>query len=175
MNRSAPAREAPRPRWGSAHSSRTWSWTRSSSSQPSRRIRPRVYARAEYGSTPAQTQTVFDGLGRATTVELLVYGVKKQTTTTGYTGDSTAKAAVQGGTATRTITDALGRTTEVRTYGGTTTDDPAYGGTAPGTPYTRVSHTYTKDGKEAALTGPDGAKWTYTYVFGRNVTTTSAR
>ncbi|MEU6901659.1 RHS repeat domain-containing protein [Streptomyces virginiae] len=132
-----------------------------------------VYTRAEYGSTPAQTQTVFDGLGRATTVDLLVYGVKKQTTTTGYTGDSTSKTAVQGGTATRTITDALGRTTEVRTYGGTAPNDPAYGGTAPGTPYTSVSHTYTKDGKAATLTGPDSAKWTYTYdLFGRTVTTT---
>ncbi|MGW7172304.1 RHS repeat domain-containing protein [Streptomyces xanthophaeus] len=132
-----------------------------------------TYARAEYGSTPAQTQTVFDGLGRATAVDLLVYGVKKQTTTTGYTGDSTAKTAVQGGTATRTITDALGRTTEVRTYGGTTPNDPAYGGTTPGTAYTSVSHSYTKDGKQAAVTGPDGAKWTYTYdLFGRTVTAT---
>ncbi|WP_229886431.1 RHS repeat domain-containing protein [Streptomyces subrutilus] len=132
-----------------------------------------TYVRAEHGSTPAQTQTVFDGLGRPTVVDLLVYGAKKQTTTTGYTGDSTARTAVQGGTATRTITDALGRTTEVRTYGGTTPNDPAYGGTTPATPYTSVSHTYTKDGKEDTVTGPDGAKWTYGYdLFGRTVTTT---
>ncbi len=132
-----------------------------------------TYARAEYGSTPAQTKTVFDGLGRAVSSSLLVYGVQKQTTTTSYTGDSVATSAVQGGTASRTITDALGRTTEVRTYGGTSPNDPAYGGTAPGTPYTRVGHAYTRDGKETTLTGPDDATWTYGYdLFGRTVTTT---
>ncbi|AWZ18254.1 RHS repeat-associated core domain-containing protein [Streptomyces sp. ICC1] len=132
-----------------------------------------VYARAEYGSTPAQSQTVFDGLGRPTTSTLLVYGVQKQSTTTSYTGDSTATTAVQGGNATRTITDALGRTTETRTYGGTTPNDPAYGGTAPGTPYTSVSNTYTVDGKASTITGPDSSKWTYGYdLFGRSSSTT---
>ncbi|MGW6876907.1 RHS repeat-associated core domain-containing protein [Streptomyces xanthophaeus] len=129
-----------------------------------------VYARAEYGSTPAQSETVFDGMGRAVTSSILVYGVKKQTTTTSYTGDSVATTAVQGGTASRTITDALGRTTETRTYGGTTPNDPAYGGTAPGTAYTSVNHTFTLDGKQATITGPDSAKWTYGYdLFGRKV------
>ncbi|MGW6709677.1 RHS repeat-associated core domain-containing protein, partial [Streptomyces sp. NPDC054956] len=132
-----------------------------------------VYARAEYGSTPKQTATVFDGLGRATTSSLLVYGVQKQSTTTSYTGDSTATTAVQGGSATRTITDALGRTTETRTYSGTTPNDPAYGGTAPGAAYTSVRHTYTVDGKQDTVTGPDNAKWTYGYdLFGRSATTT---
>ncbi|MFD7026834.1 RHS repeat-associated core domain-containing protein [Streptomyces sp. NPDC059917] len=132
-----------------------------------------LYARAAFGSTPAQTQTVFDGLGRPVTSSLLVYGVQKQTTSTTYTGDSVATTAVQGGTASRTISDALGRETEVRTYGGTTPDDPAYGGAARGTPYTSVSHEYTRDGKPATITGPDNAKWTYGYdLFGRAVTTT---
>ncbi|MFD5880899.1 RHS repeat domain-containing protein [Streptomyces yangpuensis] len=129
-----------------------------------------TYARAEYGSTPAQTETVFDGMGRAVTSSLLVYGVKKQTTSTTYTGDSVATTALQGGTASRTITDALGRTTETRTYGGTVPNDPAFGGTAPGTSYTSVSHTFTLDGKQATITGPDSAKWTYGYdLFGRKV------
>ncbi|MFZ3544026.1 polymorphic toxin-type HINT domain-containing protein [Streptomyces sp. 4.24] len=132
-----------------------------------------VYARAEYGSTPNQTATVFDGAARATTSTLLVYGVQKQSTTTSYTGDSVATTAVQGGTASRTITDALGRTAETRTYGGTTPNDPAYGGTAPGTPYTSVRHTYTVDGKASTITGPDNTKWSYGYdLFGRSVTTT---
>ncbi|MGW6710554.1 RHS repeat-associated core domain-containing protein, partial [Streptomyces sp. NPDC054956] len=132
-----------------------------------------VYARAEYGSTPKQTAVVYDGLGRATTSSLLVYGVQKQSTTTSYTGDSTATTALQGGTASRTITNALGQTTQVRTYSGTTPNDPQYGGTAPGTPYTSVSRTYTVDGKQTEITGPDNAKWTYGYdLFGRGVTTT---
>ncbi|MFE3559550.1 RHS repeat-associated core domain-containing protein [Streptomyces sp. NPDC059193] len=132
-----------------------------------------TYARAEYGSTPAQSQTVFDGLGRATTSTLLVYGVQKQSTTTSYTGDSTASTAVQGGNATRAISDALGRTVETRTYSGTAPSDPAYGGTAPGTPYTSVKQTYTVDGKQATTTGPDNARWTYDYdLFGRVSSTT---
>ncbi|MFE2163936.1 RHS repeat domain-containing protein [Streptomyces sp. NPDC059447] len=132
-----------------------------------------TYARAEYGSTPAQSTTVFDGLGRPVTSSLLVYGVQKQTTSTSYTGDSVATTAVQGGTASRKITDALGRTMETRTYSGTTPNDPAFGGTAPGTAYTTVSHTYTRDSKPAEITGPDNAKWTYGYdLFGRAVTTT---
>ncbi|MFD3682482.1 polymorphic toxin-type HINT domain-containing protein [Streptomyces sp. NPDC058613] len=132
-----------------------------------------TYARAEYGSTPAQTQSVFDGLGRATTNTLLVYGVEKWSTATSYTGDSVATTAPQGGTASRAINDAMGRTTETRTYGGTTPNDPAYGGTAPGTPFTSVSHTYTRDGKPATTTGPDNAKWSYVYdLFGRTVSTT---
>ncbi|MFZ3552320.1 hypothetical protein ACODT3_43255, partial [Streptomyces sp. 4.24] len=99
--------------------------------------------------------------------------MQKQSTTTSYTGDSTASTAVQGGNATRTIVDALGRTAETRTYGGTTPNDPAFGGTAPGTSYTSVSNTYTVDGKQAAITGPDNAKWSYGYdLFGRAVTTT---
>ncbi|MEV7583374.1 RHS repeat domain-containing protein [Streptomyces erythrochromogenes] len=131
-----------------------------------------TYARAEYGSTPVQTRTVFDGLGRPGTSTLLVYGVQKQQTTTTYTGDSVATTGLQGGTATRTVTDALGRTTETRTYSGTTPNDPAYGGTAPGTPYAGVSHTYTLDGKPVTVTGPDTATWSYGYdLFGRTVTT----
>ncbi|MFI8281252.1 polymorphic toxin-type HINT domain-containing protein [Streptomyces sp. NPDC085929] len=132
-----------------------------------------VYTRAEYGSTPAQTQTVFDGAARATTSTLLVYGVQKQSTTTSYTGDSVATTAVQGGTASRTITNALGQTTETRTYAGTTPNDPAYSGTTPGTPYTSVVHTSTVDGKPAMVTGPDNAKWNYSYdLFGRIINTT---
>ncbi|MFJ7154616.1 RHS repeat-associated core domain-containing protein [Streptomyces sp. NPDC101118] len=130
-----------------------------------------VYARAEYGGAPSQTQTVFDGAGRPTTTTFLVFGVQKRSTTTSYTGDSVAATAVQGGTASRVITDALGRTAETRTYSGTTPTDPAFGGTAPGTPFTSVVNTYTRDGKSASITGPDGAKWTYTYdLFGRQVT-----
>ncbi|WP_405812449.1 polymorphic toxin-type HINT domain-containing protein [Streptomyces sp. NBC_01520] len=129
-----------------------------------------TYTRAEYGGAPTQTQTVFDGAGRPTTAELLVLGVHKWSTTTSYTGDSTATTAVTGGSATRTLTDALGRTTETRTYASTQPDDPAYGATL-GATYTRVSTQYTPDGKPSLVTGPDNAQWSYTYdLFGRTVT-----
>ncbi|WP_079185581.1 RHS repeat-associated core domain-containing protein [Streptomyces sp. NBRC 110465] len=130
-----------------------------------------TYTRAEYGEAPTQTETVFDGAGRTVSSTLLVYGVKKWTTTTSYTGDSTATSAVQGGTATRTITDARGRMVESREYTSTSPADPQYGGTL-GNGYASVKYTYTLDDKKRSITGPDGAKWTYGYdLFGRQTTT----
>ncbi|MFI6335248.1 RHS repeat domain-containing protein [Streptomyces sp. NPDC050535] len=127
-----------------------------------------TYTQTPYGGG-SQTETQFDGAERATTSTLLVDGVKKWATTTTYTGDSTATTAVQGGNATRTITDALGRAAETRTYAGTAPNDTAYGSTT-GTSYTRVSYTYTRDGKQETITGPDDTKWSYVYdLFGRQV------
>ncbi|MEU9407864.1 RHS repeat-associated core domain-containing protein [Streptomyces sp. NPDC048281] len=127
-----------------------------------------TYTQTPYGGG-SQTETEFDGAGRATTSTLLVDGVKKWSTATTYTGDSTATTAAQGGNATRTITDALGRTAETRTYAGTAPNDTAYGATT-GTSYTRVRYTYTPDGKQETITGPDDTKWSYVYdLFGRQV------
>ncbi|MGQ4449697.1 RHS repeat-associated core domain-containing protein [Streptomyces griseus] len=131
-----------------------------------------TYARASYAHTPALTRTTFDAAARPKTTTLTVFGVDRWSTTTSYTGDSTATTAPQGGNASRIITDALGRTAETRTYGGTAPTDTAYGATA-GTPYTRVKYDYTRDGKPAVITGVDDAKWSYTYdLFGREVTAT---
>lgn len=131
-----------------------------------------TYARASYANTPALTATAYDGAGRATTSSLTVFGTKKWETSSSYTGDSVATTAVAGGTASRTITDALGRTTETRTYAGTSPADTAYGATA-GSAYTSVKYDYTRDGKQTQITGPDNAKWTYTYdLFGRQTSNT---
>ncbi|MER6617836.1 RHS repeat-associated core domain-containing protein [Streptomyces xantholiticus] len=131
-----------------------------------------TYTRASYAHTPVLNQTTFDAAARPTTSSLLVLGVKKWETTTSYTGDSVGSTAVQGGTATRTITDALGRTTETRTYSGTTPADTQYGA-ATGTPYTSVSYTYARDGKQTQIVGPDSSKWTYKYdLFGRQTSAT---
>lgn len=131
-----------------------------------------TYTRAEYGEAPAQTETVFDGAGRPTTSTLYVGGVKKWATTTGYTGDSVATTAVQGGSAQRTITDVRGRTTESREYADVSPADSGFG-TGPGASYTSTKFAYAKDGQQSSITGPDGAKWTYTYdLFGRQTSTT---
>jgi RHS repeat-associated protein len=125
------------------------------------------YQRAEYGRAPKQTDLVYDGAGRATSSTFLKYGVQQWSTATTYTGDSTATSAADGGSATRTITDALGRTTEQRTYAGTSPADAQYG-SGTGAAYTSTAHTYTGDGKPLTVTGPDGAKWSYGYdLFGR--------
>ncbi|MFF3315432.1 RHS repeat domain-containing protein [Streptomyces sp. NPDC003035] len=132
-----------------------------------------TWTRAEYGGAPQQTQVEFDGLGRQVKSTLLVKGVQKfAPVVTTYTGDSVATTAQQGGTATRTITDTLGRTTETRTYAGTQPDDTAYGATL-GTSYTSVKYGFFRDGKQKQITGPDGAKWSYTYdLYGRQDTAT---
>ncbi|MGW3118504.1 RHS repeat-associated core domain-containing protein [Streptomyces sp. NPDC001107] len=128
-----------------------------------------TYARAQYGGAPKQTDTVFDGAERPTNSVLYIYGAKKWSTSTTYTGDSTATTAVNGGSAVRTITDALGRTTERRDYAGTDPSDTAYGA-GVGATYTSTKYTFTRDGKPDTITGPDNTKWSYTYdLFGRQI------
>ncbi|MDQ1044973.1 RHS repeat-associated core domain-containing protein [Streptomyces sp. V4I2] len=131
-----------------------------------------TYTRAEYGEAAQQTATTFDGAERATSNSLYVYGVKRWTTTTGYTGDSTATTALSGGSATRVITDALGRTVERREYAGTSPADAEYGA-GTGAARTSTSFTYAPDGKEKTVTGPDGSVWSYGYdLYGRKTTST---
>ena len=131
-----------------------------------------AYARAASGGAPKQTETVFDGAGRATSSSLYVIGVKKWTTSTSYTGDSTATTALNGGSATRTITDIFGNTIEKRAYAGTEPADAAYG-TGPGATYTSTKYKNTLDGKPSTVTGPDGAQWSYVYdLFGRQTSAT---
>ncbi|WP_437039458.1 RHS repeat-associated core domain-containing protein [Streptomyces sp. enrichment culture] len=127
-----------------------------------------TYTRAEYGETPEQTETVYDGAERAVTSTLFVYGVKKWSTSTSHTGDSTATTALQGGSARRTITDARGRTVESRQYAGPSPADPQFGGGSGTASYTSTTFQYTLEDEQSQVTGPDGAKWSYGYdLFGR--------
>nr|WP_240203757.1 polymorphic toxin-type HINT domain-containing protein [Streptomyces actuosus] len=130
-----------------------------------------TYARSSFGSAPQLTETVYDGAGRPTTSSLYIYGTEKWSTTTTYTGDSTATTALEGGSAQRTITDIRGRTTETRSYAGTNPADADFG-TGPGTPHTSTTFSYAVDGKQKSIAGPDGATtWSYTYdLFGRQTT-----
>ncbi|MFD4953477.1 RHS repeat-associated core domain-containing protein [Streptomyces sp. NPDC058451] len=126
-----------------------------------------TYAMVEYGGAPKQTATTYDGAARPITSSLYVFGVKKWSTTTSYTGDSVATTALDGGSATRVISDALGRTTERREYSGTSPNDKEFGA-GSGAAYTSTRYTYTRDGKQATVTGPDKAVWSYGYdLFGR--------
>ncbi|MFF0706415.1 polymorphic toxin-type HINT domain-containing protein [Streptomyces tendae] len=130
-----------------------------------------TYTRAEYGGSPKQTETVFDGAARPTTSTFYVGGVKKWAATTSYTGDSTATTALDGGSAQRTITDIRGKTTETRTYAGESPADADFG-TGPGATYTTTKFTYGLDGRQKTITGPDGATWAYGYdLFGRQTST----
>ncbi|MGW2057994.1 RHS repeat-associated core domain-containing protein, partial [Streptomyces sp. NPDC001840] len=128
-----------------------------------------TYTQAEYGETPSLTKTEFDAAGRPVTTAFLVGGVQKWQTTTAYTGDSTATSGIPGGSASRAITDALGRTVETRQYASTSPADTEYG-SGTGAEYTRTRFSYTPDGKQKTVTGPDDAVWSYTYdLYGRQV------
>ncbi|WP_060888307.1 RHS repeat-associated core domain-containing protein [Streptomyces caniscabiei] len=127
-----------------------------------------TYTREEYGEAPRQIETVYDGAERITTNTLYSYGVKKWSTTTSHTGDSTATTAVQGGSATRTIVDAREQTVETREYAGSSPADSQFGGGSGTASYKSTKFQYTLDGQQSQVTGPDGAKWTYGYdLFGR--------
>ncbi|WP_338676733.1 polymorphic toxin-type HINT domain-containing protein [Streptomyces sp. SCSIO 30461] len=128
-----------------------------------------TYTRAEYGEAPTQNAIAFDGAGRPVTNTLHVFGVKKWSTTTSYTGDSTATTALQGGSAARTITDARGQTVETREYAGPDPADTGFGA-GLGASYTSTKYAYALDGKQTSVIGPDGAKWSYGFdLFGRPI------
>ncbi|MFE7840983.1 hypothetical protein ACFU53_34480 [Streptomyces sp. NPDC057474] len=130
-----------------------------------------TYTRAEYGRAPKQTAIAFDGAERPVSSTFYVYGVQKWSNSNTYTGDSTATTAAGGGSATRTIVDALGRTVETREYAGTTPADTGYGA-GVGASYTSTKFTYTRDGKQSTITGPDSS-WSYGYdLYGRQTSAT---
>ncbi|MGW7386752.1 RHS repeat-associated core domain-containing protein [Streptomyces sp. NPDC054794] len=116
------------------------------------------------GQAPIQTDTTYDGAGRATRAVTKIHGVTRWTTDTTYTGDTVATTAPTGGQATAVVTNALGQTTQRREYPG-----PA----PTGTHYTTTDYTYTPAGQQETVTGPDQTKWSYTYdLFGRQITAT---
>ncbi|MGI5413873.1 polymorphic toxin-type HINT domain-containing protein [Streptomyces chartreusis] len=128
-----------------------------------------TYTQTEYGEAPSLTKTGYDAAGRPVTNAFLVGGVQKWQTTTTYTGDTIATSAVDGDSAARTLTDALGRTVEIRQYSSTSPADSEYGGSV-GADYTRTRFTYTPDGKQKTITGPDSAVWSYTFdLYGRQI------
>ncbi|MFC4337605.1 RHS repeat-associated core domain-containing protein [Salininema proteolyticum] len=139
------------------------------------------------GETDERAVTEFDDLGRATTSITYQGSEELWHTTTEHWADQTALTAVDGGTATRTYTDARGNTTELRQY---------YGAQPTGD-YEAISYTYTPAGKmetatdaadnvwkskynqlgqKVKYTDPDTGTTTYTYdALGNQTSTTDAR
>ncbi|MEU8795544.1 polymorphic toxin-type HINT domain-containing protein, partial [Streptomyces sp. NPDC048643] len=116
------------------------------------------------GAAPAQTDTTYDGAGRAVQTVTKNYNVPRWTIDTTYTGDTVSVSAPDGGHATGVTTNALGQTTERREYAG---PKPT------GTDYTTTGYTYTHAGQQETITGPDKTTWSYTYdLSGRQATST---
>ncbi|MYQ52807.1 MULTISPECIES: polymorphic toxin-type HINT domain-containing protein [unclassified Streptomyces] len=101
---------------------------------------------------PSATETVFDGAGRVTAMIAKKFGEETKRTTVAYTGDTTTVIPPTGGTTTTKLTDALGRTVELKQY--TDTDRT----TSQSTKYT-----YDKAGRLKQVTDPSQAKWSFGY------------
>ncbi|GAA3044286.1 RHS repeat-associated core domain-containing protein [Actinokineospora globicatena] len=102
---------------------------------------------------PNQTVTEFDGVGRKTAEILREMGTEKWRTTTTYGGDRVHVDPPVGATPTTTITDARGKTTELRHYLGA----------GPTGTYQSTSYTYTHASELATVTDPAGNLWRNTY------------
>ncbi|MFF0597070.1 RHS repeat-associated core domain-containing protein [Streptomyces antibioticus] len=103
-------------------------------------------------TVPVMTENVHDGLGRVTTAISRSYGDEKWRTATEYGGDRVTVIPPAGGTASTRITDARGRTTELRQY----TD-------ADRTAYDRTTYAYGKYDEPVKVTDPAGNEWNYTF------------
>ncbi|MEU9131813.1 polymorphic toxin-type HINT domain-containing protein [Kitasatospora sp. NPDC048540] len=116
---------------------------------------------------PAQTHTVYDGLGRPVTGEFVAYGVVQTTTATAYPGvDRTDVTPPSGAMPGSSVTDARGRTTQLWQYKTAT----ATGRSADADV---TSYAYTPSGQTASRTDAAGNTWTYGYdLRGRQTTAT---
>ncbi|GAA2109654.1 RHS repeat-associated core domain-containing protein [Streptomyces synnematoformans] len=116
-------------------------------------------------SVETQTWRDYDGLGRVIQEKQVAgSGDGHQvvaTTTTSYRGDRTTVIPPQGGTATTTLTDARGQTTELRQHHAR----------APEAAYDTTQYAYTPRGELATFTDPAGNEWSYRYdQLGRQIT-----
>ncbi|MFI5671400.1 RHS repeat-associated core domain-containing protein [Streptomyces sp. NPDC051704] len=111
---------------------------------------------------PAQTISVFDGMGRPTASVFQSYGVEQWRSKTEYPGvDETRTVPPNGGYATATITN--GTTSLLRQYKANT----------PTGAYDETTYETNAQGKELRRKDPAGNEWTFTYdLLGRTVKTT---
>ncbi|MFJ3969193.1 RHS repeat domain-containing protein [Streptomyces parvus] len=101
---------------------------------------------------PSAVESQFDGAGRPVAQISLKYGDETKRTTTIHDGDRTTVIPPKGGTATTTMVDALGQTTESRSYTNSAR-----------TEFRATAYRYDQHGKLAKVTDPAGTNWTWTY------------
>ncbi|MEV0139928.1 MULTISPECIES: RHS repeat-associated core domain-containing protein [Streptomyces] len=108
-------------------------------------------------SVQTQTRTTYDGLERPVEVKQIAGngdgGTVLQTSKTIYGGDRTTIIPPVGATATTTLTDAHGRTTELRRHHTRSADSP----------YDATTYGYTLRGELKKVTDPAGNIWSTTY------------
>ncbi|MEU2429881.1 polymorphic toxin-type HINT domain-containing protein [Streptomyces sp. NPDC007861] len=108
-------------------------------------------------SVETQNHYTYDGLGRQTEARQIAGngdgGTVLSVAKTIHGGDRTTVIPPVGGTATTTLTDARGQTTELRQH-------HTRSATAP---YDTTTYGYTERGEPARMTGPAGDVWTFEY------------
>ncbi|MFI5912255.1 RHS repeat-associated core domain-containing protein [Dactylosporangium sp. NPDC051541] len=113
--------------------------------------RPPDYSGPE--EIPAWTESVFDGAGREIASVFKARDVERWRTTTAYTGDRTDVTTPAGGSATSTITDALGHTVALRQFAANT----------PTGSFDTTTYTYNRKDQLTGVTDPRGTRWSYVY------------
>ncbi|MEV4433292.1 polymorphic toxin-type HINT domain-containing protein [Streptomyces sp. NPDC049585] len=140
------------------YNSRGQAWRSSGTYYADGKAEP-VLVTGEETKYPSSVDTEFDGAGRPTAVIARKFGDETKRSTTSYTGDTTTVVPPRGGVATTTVTDARGRTVELKQY--TDADRQASQST---------TYDYDKNGRLAKVADPSGAQWKYTYdVRGRKI------
>ncbi|WSB23145.1 polymorphic toxin-type HINT domain-containing protein [Streptomyces albidoflavus] len=122
-------------------------------SAPSRNL----FTPANALSVESQTWHTYDGMGRETEQRHVAGGVDGgkvlALTRTLYGGDRTTVIPPEGASATTALTDAQGRTTELRTHHGRSVADA----------YDSIRYRYNSGGLLQSATDPMGNTWSYTY------------
>ena len=131
-----------------------------------------------HAEVPNQDYYTYDGLGRAVIDNSEKDNVVVSATTTVYNGDRTTVIPPTGGVTKSTVTDPLGRTTELDEYtSAPTLNTPSdtftglfsvSGGTSKATTYGYDGH-----GNQATITDATGSTWTSTYNLLGQVSTKS--
>jgi YD repeat-containing protein len=113
-------------------------------------------------AVPTQTRLTADNLGRVTASQLWSLGTMKWQTTTAYPGaDRVERTPPTGGIPITTISDALGRTTELRQHLGATT----------AATYQSTGYSYDQLDRLTQMVDPAGNTWSTTYDVGGRVLT----
>ncbi|MFD7491898.1 DddA-like double-stranded DNA deaminase toxin [Streptomyces sp. NPDC059832] len=116
-----------------------------------------IFKPADALSVETQTRATFDGLNRAVETQQIAGngdgGAVLNTTRTTFGGDRTTIVPPVGGTATTTLTDARGNTTELRQHHSRSADAA----------FDTTTYKYTPRGELQKVTDPAGNSWSYGY------------
>jgi RHS repeat-associated protein len=113
-----------------------------------------VYATPATSAIPAETKTVYDGMGRTVSTTDAYNGVDQWSTTYAYpSGDEVDTTPPAGGTATAVITDARGDKAQVRQFHGST----------PSGTYDTTNYFYDAAGRPTGMADSAGDTWKSSY------------